>query len=149
MTQAKTIEDKGYEANSFDYVALRISVDSDIPMKASTWTGDPPFQGSNGMYEQCGCKMIQIVPALFWNPKNGKNFEMQGELYCDEEGLLTNKTVNWRASQLRKWYLERSDKELVNSIDLHIGDYNIVGDACFIVKASDENIAMLASMEKD
>ena len=136
------------EPYSFDHVALRISVNSDIPMKTSTWTGEPPFQGSNGMYEQCGCKMIQIVPALFWNPKNGKNFEMQGELYCDEEGLLTNKTVNWRASQLRKWYLERNNKELVNSIDLHTGDYNIVGDACFVVKASDENIAMLASMEK-
>ena len=101
MTEAKSIEE-------MDFLSLRIPADMDQKITATTWTGEPPFQGSNGMYEQCSCSMIQIVPALYWdNRKHGKSLDLDGELYCDEEGLLTGKQRNWRASQMRKWYFDK------------------------------------------
>ena len=99
--KAKSIEE-------MDFLSLRIPADMDQKITATTWTGEPPFQGSNGMYEQCNCSMIQIVPALYWdNRKHGKSLDLDGQLYCDEEGLLTGKQRNWRASQMRKWYFDK------------------------------------------
>ena len=48
-----------------DYLTLRIPADIKEKITSTTWTGEPPWQGSNGMYEQCGCDMIQVVPAAY------------------------------------------------------------------------------------
>ena len=133
MTEAKSIEE-------MDYLSMRIPVDTDQKITVTTWTGEPPFQGSNGMYEQCGCSMIQIVPALYWdNRKHGKSLDLDGQLYCDEEGLLTGKQRNWRASQMRKWYFDKYYKNENISSD----DAAIVGDACFVVPSTDENLKIM------
>jgi hypothetical protein len=133
MTEAKSIEE-------MDFLSLRIPADMDQKITATTWTGEPPFQGSNGMYEQCSCSMIQIVPALYWdNRKHGKSLDLDGQLYCDEEGLLTGKQRNWRASQMRKWYFDKYYKNENISSD----DAAIVGDACFVVPSTDENLKIM------
>ena len=62
-----------------DYLTLRVPVDTKEKMTSTTWTGEPPFQGSNGMYEQCGCKMIQVVPAAYADVREG--IHLAGELY--------------------------------------------------------------------
>ena len=54
-----------------DYLTLRVPVDTKEKMTSTTWTGEPPFQGSNGIYEQCGCKMIQVVPAAYADVREG------------------------------------------------------------------------------
>jgi len=134
MTEAKSIEE-------MDFLSLRIPADMDQKITATTWTGEPPFQGSNGMYEQCGCSMIQIVPALYWdNRKHGKSLDLDGQLYCDEEGLLTGKQRNWRASQMRKWYF---DKYYKGEWDRNSEHALIVGDACFVVPSTDENMKIM------
>jgi len=136
MTQAKSIEE-------MDFLSLRIPADTDQKITATTWTGEPPFQGSNGMYEQCGCSMIQIVPALYWdNRKHGKSLDLDGQLYCDEEGLLTGKQRNWRASQMRQWYFQKYYKNENISSD----DAAIVGDACFVVPSTDENLKIMEAI---
>ena len=48
-----------------DYLTIRIPADIKEKLTSTTWTGEPPWQGSNGMYEQCGCEMIQVVPAAY------------------------------------------------------------------------------------
>ena len=136
MTEAKSIEE-------MDFLSLRIPADMDQKIPATPWPGAPPFQGSNGMYEQCGCKMIQIVPALYWdNRKHGKSLDLDGQLYCDEEGLLTGKQRNWRASQMRKWYFDKYYKNENISSD----DAAIVGDACFVVPSTDENMKIMEAI---
>ena len=52
-----------------DYLALRIPSDMKQKMTASTWTGTPPLQGSNGIYEQTGCELVDIVPAMYYDAK--------------------------------------------------------------------------------
>ena len=121
-----------------DYLTLRIPVDTDQKMTATTWTGEPPFQGSNGMYEQCGCKMIQVVPAAFADIR--KAIHLDGDLYCDEEGPLTGKERNWRASQLRYWYMKAIEDQLTPDWR----DWtHIVGDAVFCVEATDGNLKIM------
>ena len=56
-------------------------------MTSTTWTGEPPFQGSNGMYEQCGCNMIQVVPAAYADVREG--IHLEGELFCDEDRIIS------------------------------------------------------------
>ena len=131
MTEAKSIEE-------MDYLSMRIPVDTDQKITVTTWTGEPPFQGSNGMYEQCGCKMIQVVPAAFTDVR-GK-LHLEGDLYCDEEGLMHGKERNWRASQMRYWYMKAIEDQLTPDWR----DWtHIVGDACFVVTATDENMKIM------
>ena len=121
-----------------DYLTLRVPVDTDQKMTSTTWTGEPPFQGSNGMYEQCGCKMIQVVPAAYADIREG--IHLNGELYCDEEGLMNGKERNWRASQMRYWYMWQIQDQLTEDWR----DWtNIVGDACFVVPATDDNLKIM------
>ena len=142
MTQAKSIEE-------MDYLSLRIPADMDQKITATTWTGEPPFQGSNGMYEQCNCKMIQIVPALYWDNRehtiyqDSQKVTLDGQLYCDEEGLLTGKQRNYRASQMRKWYFERYYE---GQWDRNSEHALIVGDACFVVASTDENMKIMEAI---
>tara|TARA_R100000908_G_scaffold22553_1_gene9096 strand:+ start:48 stop:542 length:495 start_codon:yes stop_codon:yes gene_type:complete len=132
-----------------DFLSLRIPADMDQKITATTWTGEPPFQGSNGMYEQCNCKMIQIVPALYWDNRehtiyqDSQKVTLDGQLYCDEEGLLTGKQRNWRASQMRKWYFERYYE---GQWDRNSEHALIVGDACFVVASTDENMKIMEAI---
>ena len=68
-----------------DYLTLRIPADTKEKITSTTWTGEPPWQGSNGMYEQCGCDMIQVVPAAYEDVR--RKHHLKGELFCDEEAL--------------------------------------------------------------
>ena len=122
-----------------DYLALRTPADIKQKITASTWTGEPPFQGSNGMYKQCDCDMIQIVPAAYTDKRLGHHLE--GDLYCDEEALLKADPVhNWRASQMRYWHmLPRKDQLTADWREW----CNIAGNAVFVVPATDENLAMM------
>ena len=76
-----------------DYLALKIPADESQKMTAHTVMNQPepeegggyPFEGENGAYKLCGCDMIQVVPAAYTD-KRGKH-HLEGDLYCDEEGL--------------------------------------------------------------
>ena len=103
--------------------------------------GGYPLRGERGAYELCGCDMIQIVPAAYLDVK--RNQHLEGDLYCDEEGLLKNAPRNWRASQMRYWHmLPRADQLTADWRDW----CQIVGDACFVVPATDDNIKMMESI---
>ena len=121
-----------------DYLTLRIPADIKEKITSTTWTGEPPWQGSNGMYEQCGCEMIQVVPAAYADKRRAQHLE--GELFCDEEGLLNRKPHNWRASQLRYWYMKAIEDQLTPDWR----DWtHIVGDAVFVVEATDGNLKVM------
>jgi hypothetical protein len=121
-----------------DYLTLRIPADTKEKISSTTWTGEPPFQGSNGMYEQCGCKMIQVVPAAYEDIR--RKHYLDGELFCDEEGLMNGAQHNWRASQLRYWYM----KDIEDQLTPDWRDWTtIVGDAVFCVEATDKNLKIM------
>jgi hypothetical protein len=70
--------------------------------------------------------------------KNDQHLE--GDLYCDEEGLMKNSPHNWRASQMRYWHmLPRKDQLTPDWRDW----CHIVGDALFVVPGTDDNIKMM------
>ena len=77
-----------------DYLALKIPADIKQKITSHTVVDQPepeegggyPFKGDNGAYELCGCDMIEIVPAAYTDVKRGNHLE--GDLYCDEEGLM-------------------------------------------------------------
>ena len=121
-----------------DYLTLRIPADTKEKITSTTWTGEPPFQGSNGMYEQCGCDMIQVVPAAYEDIR--RKHYLKGELFCDEEGLLNGKERNWRASQLRYWYMKAIEDQLTPDWR----DWcNIVGDAVFVIEKTEKNLKVM------
>ena len=121
-----------------DYLTLRIPTDTKNKMTSTTWTGEPPWQGSNGMYEQCGCDMIQVVPAAYADVREG--IHLEGELFCDEEGLLKDRPRNWRAGQLRYWFMKKIEDQLTPDWR----DWcHIAGDAVFVVKGTDKNIKIM------
>ena len=129
-----------------DYLALKIPADMEQPITSHIQKdltppeegGGYPFRGERGAYELCGCDMIQIVPAAYLDVK--RNQHLEGDLYCDEEGLLKNAPRNWRASQMRYWHmLPRADQLTADWRDW----CNIVGDACFVVPATEENLKMM------
>ena len=121
-----------------DYLTLRIPTDTKNKMTSTTWTGEPPWPGSNGMYEQCGCDMIQVVPAAYADVREG--IHLEGQLFCDEEGLLNGKERNWRASQLRYWFMKAIEDQLTPDWR----DWtHIVGDAVFVVEATDGNLKVM------
>ena len=132
-----------------DYLALKIPADTSQPITAHTVKDQPepeegggyPFKGEKGAYELCGCNMIQIVPAAYTDVRRKQHLE--GDLYCDEEGLLNGAAHNWRASQMRYWHM-------LPQQDQHTPDWrdscHIVGDAAFVVPATDDNIKMMESI---
>ena len=133
-----------------DYLALRIPADIKQKITAHTVVDQPepeegggyPFEGDKGAYELCSCDMIQIVPAAYTDVKRGQHLE--GDLYCDEEGLLKAAPVhNWRASQMRYWHMLPRKTEL----DPNWRDYcHIAGDAAFVVPATEENLKLMESI---
>ena len=103
--------------------------------------GGYPFKGEKGAYELCGCNMIQIVPAAYTDVRRKQHLE--GDLYCDEEGLLNGAAHNWRASQMRYWHMLPQQDQLTPDWR----DWcHIVGDAAFVVPATDDNIKMMESI---
>ena len=100
--------------------------------------GGYPFKGHDGAYELCDCNMIQIVPAAYTDKRI--KHPLEGDLYCDEEGLMNGAQHNWRASQMRYWHMKPREDQLT-------ADWrdwcNIVGDACFVVPATEENLKMM------
>ena len=133
-----------------DYLALRIPADIKQKITAHTVKDQPepedggcyPFSGENGAYKLCNTDILQIVPAAYTDKKRGHHLE--GDLYCDEEGLLKAAPVhNWRASQMRYWHMLPRKTEL----DPNWRDYcHIAGDACFVVPATDENLKMMETI---
>jgi len=78
--------------------------------------------------------MIQVVPAAYEDIR--RKHYLDGELFCDEEGLMNGKERNWRASQMRYWYMKAIEDQLTPDWR----DWtHIVGDACFVVTATDAN----------
>ena len=132
-----------------DYLALKIPADIKQPITAHTVKDQPspeegggyPFKGENGAYELCGCDMIQIVPAAYTDVRRKQHLE--GDLYCDEEGLMNGSKANARASQMRYWHMQPRKDQL--TADWR--DYcHIVGDACFVVTATDENVVIMGAI---
>ena len=132
-----------------DYLALKIPADIKQAITAHTVKDQPepeegggyPFSGEHGAYTLCNCDMIQIVPAAYTDAKRGHHLE--GDLYCDEEGLLNGSAHNWRASQMRYWHmLPREDQLTANWRDY----CQIVGDAAFVVPATEENVKLMESI---
>ena len=129
-----------------DYLALKIPADTSQPITSHIQKdltppeegGGYPFKGHDGAYELCDCNMIQIVPAAYTDVKRGHHLE--GDLYCDEEGLLNGSEHNWRASQMCFWHMKPREDQLT-------ADWrewcHIVGDACFVVPATEENLKMM------
>jgi len=132
-----------------DYLALKIPADIEQKITSHTVTDQPapeegggyPFKGEKGAYELCGCDMIQVVPAAYEDIR--RKHYLDGDLYCDEEGLMNGKERNWRASQMRYWYMWQIQDQLTDDWR----DWtNIVGDACFVVPATDDNIKIMESI---
>ena len=130
-----------------DYLALRIPADIEQKITSHTVKDQPepeegggyPFNGDNGAYELCGCDMLQIVPAAYTDKKG--RLHLEGELYVDEEGLLKAAPVhNWRASQMRYWYMWQIQDQLTPDWR----DWtSIAGDAVFCVEATDKNLKIM------
>ena len=130
-----------------DYLALKIPADTSQPITSHIQKdllpaedgGGYPFAGDDGAYELCSCSRIQIVPAAYTDQRRGHHLE--GELYCDEEGLMKDHVMhNWRASQMRYWHmLPKADRLADNWRDYTY----VAGDACFVVPATDANIKMM------
>ena len=132
-----------------DYLALKIPADIKQPITAHTVADQPepeegggyPFKGKEGAYELCSTDMLQIVPAAYTDVKRGHHLE--GDLYCDEEGLLKNSPDNWRASQMRYWHMKAREDQLTPDWR----DWcHIVGDAAFVVPATEENLKLMESI---
>ena len=132
--------------NIMDYLALRIPVDTSKPITAHTVTDQPspeegggfPFKGENGAYALTESRMLEIVPAAYSDALRKQYLE--GDLYVDEEGLLKGRVRNWRASQMRYWWMKQREKDLVPNWREYA---HIVGTACFVVPATKENLAMM------
>ena len=102
-----------------DYLALKIP--ADIKQKITSHTVKdqlPPEEGGGYPFEGY----------------------LDGDLYCDEEGLMNGAQHNWRASQMRYWYMWQIQDQLTDDWR----DWTtIVGDACFVVPATDENLKIM------
>ena len=132
-----------------DYLALKIPADTSQPITSHIQKDQPspeeggcyPFKGDDGAYELCGCSRVEIVPAQYTDIR--AMVRLQGDLYLDEEGLLNGKDQNWRATQMRYWYMHDIQDRLAKDWR----DYcHVVGDACFVVPATDANVKMMEAI---
>ena len=129
-----------------DYLALRIPVDTSKPITSHTVKdqlppeegGGYPFTGENGAYALTEAQRLEIVPAAYADARRKQYLE--GDLYVDEEGLMKGRVRNWRASQMRYWWMKQREKDLVPNWREYA---HIVGTACFVVPATDENLKIM------
>ena len=81
------------------------------------------------IYPLINASTIEIVQGKWNDTKENVIFDC--DLYCDEEGLLTGKEHNWRASQLRYNKLKPDEANLLPNWR----DYcNIVGDVAMVIE---------------
>ena len=81
------------------------------------------------IYPLINANMIEIVQGKWNDVKDNIIFDC--DLYCDEEGRLTGKQHNWRASQLRFNKLKPDEDNLLPGWR----DYcNIVGDVAMVIE---------------
>ena len=85
------------------------------------------------IYPLIKADMIEIHTGTWNDVKNNIVFDV--ELYCDEEGRLTNKKHNWRASQLRFNKLKPDEDNLLPGWRDHC---NIVGDIAMVFEDTGE-----------
>ncbi len=81
------------------------------------------------IYPLINANMIEIVQGK-WNDVK-ENVIFDWDLYCDEEGRLTGKQHNWRASQLRYNKLKPDEDNLLPGWRDHC---NIVGDVAMVIE---------------
>ena len=101
--------------------------------------GDGPvslqtIEGEDGVsfetiYPLINADLIEIVQGK-WNDVK-QNIIFDCDLYVDEEGLLTGKQYNWRASQLRYNKLKPDEDNLLPGWRDHC---HIVGDVAMVVE---------------
>ena len=81
------------------------------------------------IYPLINANMIEIVQGKWNDVKDNIIFDC--DLYCDEEGRLTGKQHNWRASQLRFNKLKPDEDNLLPGWRDHC---NIVGDVAMVIE---------------
>ena len=100
----------------------------DGPVTLKTMEGEdgPSFKE---IYPLINTNMIQIVEGKWNDVKDNIIFDC--DLYCDEEGRLTGKQHNWRASQLRYNKLKSIEDQLTPDWR----DWcHVVGDVAMVIE---------------
>ena len=91
-------------------VAIIPAGDGPVTLKTMEGEDGPSFKE---IYPLINTNMIQIVEGKWNDVKDNIIFDC--DLYCDEEGRLTGKEHNWRASQLRYNKLKGMEGQLMNN----------------------------------
>ena len=107
-------------------VAIIPAGDGPVTLKTMEGEDGPSFKE---IYPLINASMIEIVEGKWNDVKDNIIFDC--DLYCDEEGRLTGKQHNWRASQLRFNKLKGMEGELMPNWR----DYcHVVGDVAMVVE---------------
>ena len=107
-------------------VAIIPAGDGPVTLKTMEGEDGPSFKE---IYPLINASMIEIVEGKWNDVKDNIIFDC--DLYCDEEGKLTGKQHNWRASQLRFNKLKGMEGELMPNWR----DYcHVVGDVAMVVE---------------
>jgi len=107
-------------------VAIIPAGDGPVTLKTMEGEDGPSFKE---IYPLINADMIQIVEGKWNDVKDNIIFDC--DLYCDEEGRLTGKEHNWRASQLRYNKLKAIEDQLTPDWR----DWcHVVGDVAMVVE---------------
>ena len=107
-------------------VAIIPAGDGPVTLKTMEGEDGPSFKE---IYPMINASMIQIVEGKWNDVKDNIIFDC--DLYCDEEGRLTGKEHNWRASQLRYNKLKAIEDQLTPDWR----DWcHVVGDVAMVVE---------------
>ena len=107
-------------------VAIIPAGDGPVTLKTMEGEDGPSFKE---IYPLINTNMIQIVEGKWNDVKDNIIFDC--DLYCDEEGRLTGKEHNWRASQLRYNKLKSIEDQLTPDWR----DWcHVVGDVAMVIE---------------
>jgi len=107
-------------------VAIIPAGDGPVTLKTMEGEDGPSFKE---IYPMIDASMIQIVEGKWNDVKDNIIFDC--DLYCDEEGILTGKEHNWRASQLRYNKLKAIEDQLTPDWR----DWcHVVGDVAMVIE---------------
>jgi hypothetical protein len=107
-------------------VAIIPAGDGPVTLKTMEGEDGPSFKE---IYPMIDASMIEIVEGKWNDVKDNIIFDC--DLYCDEEGRLTGKQHNWRASQLRYNKLKAIEDQLTPDWR----DWcHVVGDVAMVVE---------------
>ena len=107
-------------------VAIIPAGDGPVTLKTMEGEDGPSFKE---IYPLINTNMIQIVEGKWNDVKDNIIFDC--DLYCDEEGRLTGKQHNWRASQLRYNKLKSMEDQLTPDWR----DWcHVVGDVAMVIE---------------